>query len=162
MEERNQAKILQDLRSLDCGVIDTSTLIYLDRLGLLPLAARTFSLHLIPQVAAEYGAMPEETVLIPAPGPGATDELLCQAAHRLRQPVLSEDRRVLRLAHALHLPFYNTLMIVLALCVQGGLPTTAFTIYRQRLRSFAHYGPHIFTKGDQLFDLLIGQKHAER
>ena len=162
MEGSKLATILLDLRSLDCGVIDTSTLIYLDRLGLLPLAARTFSLHLIPQVAAEYGAMPEETVLIPAPGKGPTDEVLCQAAHRLRQPVLSEDRRVLRLDHALHLPFYNALMIVLALCVQGGLPATAFPIYRQRLRSFARYGPHIFATGDRLFDLLIGQKYAER
>lgn len=154
--------ILRALQTMDCGVIDTSTLIYLERLGLLPLTSRAFKLHVIPQVAVEYGGMPAATVPVPSPGTGPTDELLCQAAYRLGLPVLSEDRRVLRRANALHLPSYNTLMIVLALCVQGSLPTEAFPMYRQHLRSFARYGRQIFATGDRLFDILVREEPAKR
>lgn len=146
-----QTALLRELQAFRGGVVDTSTLIYLERLGLLPQAARCFSLLLIPQVVAEYGARPGGTVLVAAIGSGTTDAMVCHTAQALDRPVLSEDKQVLRRAGALNLAFYNTLMIVLALCVQDRLPLEAFPVLRDRLCVFARYGPAVIAVGDALY-----------
>lgn len=151
----DQKTLLRRLQAFGGGVIDTSTLIYLERLGTLPLAARSFSLLLIPQVAAEYGFCPEGAVLTPASGSGTTDELLCRVAQTLAQAVLSEDKQVLKQARAAGLSYYNTLMIVLALCAQGHLPLAAFPQQREKLRAFARYGPEIIAAGDAVYQALL-------
>mgnify|MGYP001290611368 CR=1 FL=1 len=150
----DQKAVLRELRGLRGGVVDTSTLIYLERLKLLPLATRSFSLLLIPKVIAEYGSCPEGCRLTPAAGSGTTDEQLCRVAQRLAQPVLSEDRQVLRQARALHLSFYNTLMLLLALCAQSRLPPIAFPDLRDRLCTFARYGPEVIAVGDAVYQTL--------
>jgi hypothetical protein len=144
-----------ELQTLKGGLADTSTLIYLERLDLLSLAARSFSLRLIPQVTTEYGANPQQTVLVPVTGPGTTDELLCRTAQILGIPVLSEDKQVLRRARMLGLSFYNTLMLLLALCAQGYLSIADFPPLRDRLCSFARYGPEVVAIGDAVYGALL-------
>ncbi|MCL2790205.1 MAG: hypothetical protein FWD79_06125 [Desulfobulbus sp.] len=149
--------IIQHLHAFQVGVADTSTLIYLERLALLPLALRVFDLLLIPSVIAEYGSQPEGAILVPVPGSGRTDELICQTAQLLNQPVLSEDRQVLRCAHRLDLKYYNTLMLMLALCAQGHLPLAAFPPQREKLCGFARYGAEVLAVGDAVYRDLLGQ-----
>jgi hypothetical protein len=153
----DQASLLRELHAFRGGVIDTSTLIYLERLGLLPRTVRCFSFLLIPQVVAEYGAQPEGVVLTAASSFGTTDEALCQTAHALGQPVLSEDKQVLRRARELNLCFYNTLMIVLALCAQGYLPLNTFPELRDKLYAFSRYSPGVLAVGDAVYEALLRQ-----
>ena len=136
---------------------DTSTLIYLERLKLLPLALGVFDLFLIPPVIAEYGMRPEGAIPVPASGTGPIDELICRTAQALAQPVLSEDRQVLRHACRLDLNYYNTLMVVLALCVQQRLPVASFPGHRQRLCAFARYGAKVLAVGDAVYRELLAQ-----
>lgn len=143
--------LLQELREFRGGLADTSTLIYLERLGLLLQSARSFSLLLIPQVIDEYGAQPEGTFVVAAPWAGTTDEILCRVARTLSQPVLSEDKHIFRRARALNLSFYNTLMIVLALCTQGHLPLIAFPKMRDTLCGFARYSSGVIAVGDAVY-----------
>jgi hypothetical protein len=156
----DQASLLRELHAFRGGVIDTSTLIYLERLGMLSRTARSFSLLLIPQVVAEYGAQPEGVVLAAASTFGTTDETLCQTAHALGQPVLSEDKQVLRRARALNLCFYNSLMIVLALCAQGYLPLNTFPELRDKLYAFSRYSPGVLAVGDAVYEALLRQVQA--
>jgi hypothetical protein len=158
----DQASLLRELQAFRGGVIDTSTLIYLERLGLLPRTTRCFSLLLIPQVVAEYGAQPEGAVLMAGPCSGTTDEALCQTAHALQQPVLSEDKQVLRRARALNLSFYNSLMIILALCSQGHLPLNIFPELRDKLYAFSRYSPGVLAVGDAVYEALLRQTQANR
>lgn len=150
-----QAALLHELQAFRGGVVDTSTLIYLERVGMLPQAARFFSLLLIPQVVAEYGPRPGDTVPVAAVGGGATDAVVCQTAQALGWPVLSEDKQVLRRARALNLGFYNTLMLVLALCAQDRLPLDAFPAIRDSLCAFARYSPAVVAVGDALYRRLV-------
>ncbi len=143
--------LLAELHGFRGGIADTSTLIYLERLGLLELAARCFSLWIIPQVTVEYGATPKGTLPLVSVPSGLADEVLCQVAQRLRQPVLSEDRHVLRDARACNLPYYNTLMIVLALCVHGNLARGSYSEIRRDLLTFARYSPQVVSVGDAVF-----------
>lgn len=154
--------VLNELHLVRGGVVDTSTLIYLERLGVLPLAADRFSLLVIPRVIAEYGGCPEGCPPIPASEPGTTDEQLCRVAQRLGQPVLSEDRQVLRRARALHLPYYNTLMLVLALCVQNRLPLHTCRDLLARLHVFARYGPEVLAVGDAVYRALDQSLESRR
>lgn len=151
---RDVTSLLTELHDFNGGVADTSTLIYLERLGLLDLAARCFSLWIIPQVTVEYGATPKGTIPLASVPSGLTDEVLCQVAQRLGQPVLSEDRHVLRDARAGNLPYYNTLMIILALCVHGNLAIGSYSEIRRDLLTFARYGPQVVSVGDAVFGAL--------
>jgi hypothetical protein len=150
----DQKAALRELLGLRGGVVDTSTLIYLERLEVLSLAAHSFSLLLIPKVIAEYGCCPEGCTLTPFNDTGTTDEQLCRAAQSLSQPVLSEDRQVLRRARALGLSFYNTLMLVLALCAQNTLPLAEYPHFRNRLCAFARYSPAVIATGDAMYQAL--------
>lgn len=158
----DQKTILRELLGLRGGVVDTSTLIYLERLALLPLAAHSFSLLLIPQVIAEYGRCPEGCMLTPTSGTGTTDEQLCRVAHSLAQPVLSEDRQVLRRAQALGLSFYNTLMLVLALCAQGAVSIADYPDLRNHLCAFARYSPAVIATGDAVYQTLQHSQNPGR
>lgn len=155
-----QAAQLHELQAFRGGVVDTSTLIYLERVGMLPQAARCFSLLLIPQVVVEYGARPGDTVPVAAVGGGTTDAIVCHTAQALGWPVLSEDKQVLRRARALNLSFYNTLMIILALCIQGCLPQDAFPAIRDRLCAFARYSPAVIAAGDALYRTLTRERKS--
>ena len=146
--------LLAELQDFRGGIADTSTLIYLERLELLSLVAQSFCLFIIPQVATEYGATPAGTLPLTAVPSGPADTVLCQAAQMLGQPVLSEDRQILRAARARHLPFYNTLMIILALCAQGDLALAAYEDIRRGLLVFARYGPQVIAVGDAVFQAL--------
>ena len=67
-EQDDQAlkKVCAQLQSLRVGIIDTSTLIYLDTLGILPLAGQWLQCALIPQVVAEFGRQPLDMHLVSA------------------------------------------------------------------------------------------------
>lgn len=146
--------LLVELLCFRGGVADTSTLIYLERLGLLARVSRCFSLVIIPQVAAEYGHTPAGTISLTTAPAGPADMVVCQAAHGLGLPVLSEDRHVLRAARAGQLSYYNTLMIVLACCAQGELALAAWAGIRRDLLAFARYGPSVVARGDAVFAAL--------
>lgn len=158
----DQSPLIQELYGLRGGVVDTSTLIYLERLEMLSLAAHSFSLLLIPQVIAEYGSCPEGCTMTPATECGTTDELLCRVAQSLALPVLSEDRQVLRRARALDLCFYNTLMLVLALCAQDNLPLVDYPDLRNRLCVFARYSPEVVATGDAVYQALHRNQDTDR
>ncbi|MCL2458116.1 MAG: hypothetical protein FWF31_04575 [Desulfobulbus sp.] len=157
MGERGPQAVIRQLHTLRGGVTDTSTLIYLERLELLPLALGVFDLFLIPLVIAEYGGRPEGAIPVSASGTGPTDELICRTAQALAQPVLSEDRQVLRHACRLDLNSYNTLMLVLALCAQQRLPMASFPRHRQRLCTFAWYSAKVLAVGDAVYRDLMAQ-----
>ena len=148
--------LIQELRQLRGGVTDTSTLIYLQRLAFLPRAASCFRLVVIPQVVREYGSSPEELVYWDAAPPGPTDQVVCQAAQTLGLPVLSEDGGLLRAARRQNLGHYNTMMLILALCIQGNLPMDAYPALRARLLTFARYRPEIVAVGDAVFAAIAG------
>jgi hypothetical protein len=159
---RDVERIARELLDFQGGVTDTSTLIYLERLGKLELAAHNFSLWIIPQVVEEYGAVPCG-IRLPEPVlSGPTDAVLCHVAQLLAQPVLSEDKQVLRNAQRRNIPHYNTLMIILALYARGMLTTESYDAVRLELPTFARYSPQVFAVGDAVFQALRQGRHHKK
>ena len=156
---RDCAALMKELRGFQGGLADTSTLIYLERLSLLECVIDAYRIGIIPQVAQEYRAMPSGAVPLASTGSDPADLALCRVAKSLNQPVLSEDKKVLRAARAQGLPHYNTLMIVLAMCLQGRMDIAAFAGVREQLLQFAHYSRQVIAAGDALFAAMQDAAH---
>lgn len=138
------------------AAVDTSTLIYLDRIGLLDSVIQVFSPLTIPQVILEFGRHPAGLALCEAPG-GETDRLLVQAAADMGAVVLSEDRQLLRAARRGGLRYYNSLMLVLALYSRREISHIRCEELLDRLWSFARYSEQVRNCGQQLFERLVRQ-----
>ena len=153
-------RLVAELGALQGGVADTSTLIYLERLQLLGLAAQFFRLVVIPQVIREFGARPPAAVVISEIQPGPADQAVCQAAVALNLPVFTEDRGIIRAAGRAGLSYYNTLMLLLAFHVQGRLDALACRSAMNRLLGFARYSPRVIAVGEAVW-AAIRQQSAE-
>ena len=123
-------------------LIDTSTLIYLEKLALLERVAAVFSVATITGVTREFGRTPRGVTVYPA-GEGVTDRLLVRQAVRCNAVVFSEDKKVLRHAGRRGLEYYNTLMIVLALYCRGEIDRNSCADLLGRLEEFARYGANV-------------------
>ena len=134
-------------------LIDTSTLIYLEKLALLERVVAVFSVATIAEVIREFGSTPKGVTIYPA-GEGATDRLLVQQAVRCNAVVFSEDKKVLRYAGRCGLEYYNTLMIVLALYGRGEIDSGVCASLLGRLEEFARYGENVRAFGKQVLAAL--------
>ena len=148
-------QMVEELRGLQGGVIDTSTLIYGEHLHLLPLLAQQLRLVLIPQVVAEFGSHPHEMDLVPGTAQGTTDEVLLHTAIELHLPLSSEDGRLLRRARARQHPHYNSLMLLLALLVQGQITLAEYDRLHAVLVQVARYSPAVLAWGQALLQALM-------
>lgn len=159
--DRALARICTELRGLGGGVADTSTLIYLEALEILPLVGQRLQLVLIPQVVAEFGRRPLDMRLVPSAPATTVDEAVVQTAIALDVPIFSEDGRMLRQARRLKHPHYNSLMLLLALRAQKVLPETEFFRLRRNLLAFARYSATVVAYADQVLDAIPGP-HQDR
>jgi hypothetical protein len=104
------------LFSVDSGqgkrfFIDTSTLIYLDRIALLEAVCQTFAPATIGPVLSEFGRVVADVYILPvAAAEAATDDALLAVTCQYRGVLLSEDGGLLRRAARHGLWYYNTLM----------------------------------------------------
>ncbi|MGD9947131.1 MAG: hypothetical protein AB7U29_01480 [Desulfobulbus sp.] len=155
-EQNDQAlkRVCTALRGLRGGVTDTSTLIYLDTLKILPLAGQWVQLMLIPQVVTEFGRQPVGMPLVTSASTTTTDEAVVQTAITLDVPLFSEDGRMLRKTRRLQHPHYNSLMLLLALHVQGILSEAQFFRLREELLGFAHYSKGVVAYTDIISHVL--------
>ena len=143
-----------ELRELRGGVADTSTLIYLDKLKILPLAGQSLLFVLTPQVIAEFGRRTEGIRWVATASPPMADEAVVQTAVRLGLPILSEDGRILRQARRMQHPHYNALMLLLALHAQGKLPEPELFHLQQTLYAFARYSSAVIAYGERVGQMI--------
>lgn len=153
-DRRNSQQIRSELQALRSGVVDTSTLIYLDHLNIISMISQTIQLLVIPQVIAEFGCQPAGTHHIAAEGNKTADIAVLEAALRLRQPLFSEDGHLLRQARQHHHPHYNTLMLLLALRTQQIISDARFRELSTTLRHIARYSAAVWAHGDAVFQIL--------
>ena len=145
--------ISRELLQLRGGVADTCTLIYLDRIGLLPRAGDFLQMLVLPCVVQEFGRLPAGCTLHKKILTTTPDQAVIELACKLQLPVFSEDRQVLLAAQRLGLHYYNTLMILLALLLQEKISCAEYHSSAAALRKFARYSPAVWLAGEQVFSL---------
>lgn len=123
LSEESQAGILARFDRLSSLLIDTSSLIQIEKAGFLLLLARWTRLYTLRQVQEEYlngslsKSFPGMVQLLGESAhdgdpPRSTDTALLATAHTLRLPLVSEDRKLLLKADSLGMKYYNALMML--------------------------------------------------
>lgn len=146
---------LFDLATVRALVADSSSLIYLDRLELLPTLGAELELLAVPLVVAEVGpaiaaaGLRPIAAAPPSPGGGADRQVLEAAAAR-RAGLLSDDRRLLRAAEDRGLAVYVALDLVLLCLVRGLVDAAGYRRGRDALADFARYDRRLLDRADRL------------
>jgi len=148
---------MEDIDSFRGGIFDTSSLIYLDKISLLPLVGRTFSVFVIPQVEVEFKkVLPLKTCSLAAPV-GAADQVIVELAISRMDAVVSEDKKVLLAAKRAGLVHFNSLMVILSLFSHGHLPLAQTRRFCMALFEYARYDVNVLEFGEKLLEQIVRQ-----
>lgn len=134
---------------MESAVTDTSSLILLEKSGLLPPLSRLLRLVTVYQVWEEYeagsdnGKFPAGIDLIEGPNEAGADEGVLLAARRKGLPLLSEDRKLLLRAEKAGIPYYNALMMLEFVLSRGGMDPADYENRKTRLLASARYSPRV-------------------
>ena len=146
-DEHRLARVLDELESLSRCMADSSSLIYLQKAGLLGRVAAALSLSTIPEVLTETGMTDPDTVPLQVCDHGfrgmPTDEVLVAVCAQSVIPLLSEDRKLLLRAERLGVTYYNSLMIVACLEYRGLIGEQEADDAVVALTEVARYGPRV-------------------
>lgn len=153
----NVEKAMEDIAAFGGGIFDTSSLIYLGKIGLLSMATQVFSVIVIPQVQREFKQeLPQEIHPLPAPA-GAADQVIVELAKSREDALVSEDKKVLLAAKRAGLVHFNSLMVILALLHHGHLSTVQSRRFCMALFEYARYDVKVRKFGEKLLEQIVLQ-----
>ena len=106
--------ILRVLERLNTALIDTSSIIYIQKAGYFDVLAGTIKLYSIPEVITESKThIAGVTLIQPSESPSlSTDHKLISCALENKLAMISEDKRILRAMRRAQAPYYNALMML--------------------------------------------------
>ncbi|MDA3899820.1 MAG: hypothetical protein PF637_04800 [Spirochaetes bacterium] len=145
-------KLILKLKELSSFVIDTSSLIYMQKISVLEMAAGIYLIKAPLSVINEFGSSPEGITAIDVSINADDDLLLC--AKLLSLPVCSEDKKVLMHARRDNIDYYNTVMILISMLAKEKISRSEFDQYVMNLRSKAHYSKKVWDYAQNLIETL--------
>ena len=148
---------LHKLNELKSAVIDSSSVIYLQKLGLLNLASDAIQLYAPLSVFNETkldNAQIQKVDYNLNEYSSADDQVLTIAV-RMHFPLISDDKKILQQARGAGADYFNTLMIVLLLFLRGYLSKHDAERKMQLLEQIAWYDDWIWEYGRQVFAEIV-------
>lgn len=148
-------------KSLYSAVIDASSIIYMHKSDFFMLAAKYVQLHSPREAIIETGLIGLPVVeheLDLSSHNESTDNKLIQLAVKLKIPVISEDKKVLKMASKKGLPYFNSLMVLCYLLYKGYIKETAFEKHYQILLSVCRYSSFVIEYGNMIKRKIMMQK----
>lgn|GEM_PF-2134279 len=154
---------LNDLLKLKRVAVDTSSLIYCLKVGILGMLAARVRLETVQPVLEELrwpkGALPVHThPVLSREGSGeapSVDALLLQWAVSEQLPLLSEDRELLEEADNAGLAVYRTGMMLELLVLRNRTVREEYPEYLSRLRDVAGYNETTYRELDELHRTIL-------
>jgi hypothetical protein len=144
---------ISGLVALSSAVIDASSIIYMHKSSFLHLAAKHIRLH-TPDAAIKETGILESFFEIAAPGADtvalSADEQVIELAVRLKIPVISEDKKVLRSVAGTGLSYYNALMILNFLLYKKEITMYHYDKLHAALISVARYSKFVLSYGEMV------------
>lgn len=143
LDEREIEDVLGRLERLKNAVIDSSSIIYLNKSHFLEDVAGEIRLITIPQVIdeTEITGLPVKVVEpLRAGNQTETDRLLVATAAGLKKPMLSEDRAILLTCQREGIEYYNAYNMLVMLWMRGVIGKDEFHLREERLLEVSHYG----------------------
>ncbi len=148
-------EVLTEFKELKKALIDTSSVIYAYKVGVLDLLQASLELVTTPEVVAETGKDAEGIVLIHCSDTaGSVDERLVNCALRNNLPVISEDKKILSKLKQTHLPYFNLLMMLNYLIYIDAIDDDQYSDYHTLLQKIAWYSPKIWYYGSSVRNII--------
>lgn len=148
---------LSGFKELHSAVIDTSSVIYMQKAGFLDLAAKNINLH-VPRIIiaeAKYSDLPATEHELEEFKKHPADIQCVLLAERLKVPVISEDKKVLRQTSLRNLPYYNSLMILNFLLFKKIITLETLDNLLSRLSSIARYSSFVLSYGESVRKTIL-------
>jgi hypothetical protein len=148
---------LKQLRELNKAVIDSSSIIYMQRAGFLEHVTSLLEIYAPDAVMDETGFTDGGIKVIFGTGNGSVtaDSLVVSCAFDMGAAVISDDRGVLKKAEALSLDYFNSLMMLCFLFLKGAIDPEGCTLFYNRLKSFARYSSFVYEYGEAVMMAIV-------
>lgn len=143
-------RTLDELRTLRRAVIDSSSIIYAEKAGIIDTLVSAVELVTVVAVFNEVGHTIASIRALNGPNRGAVDGQVVELAQAHGLPIISEDRKLLSRAAERDLHGYNMLVILELLLFRGLLRLPEWDNARKHLLAAAHYHPRVVHAGNEL------------
>ncbi len=142
---------LEQLRTVRCAFIDSSSIIYAEKAGTLEILCGELQLQTVPGVVREVGIpIPDISVAPEIDSSISVDDQLLASAAEAHLAVISEDRKLLMKADDRGLAGYNMLVMLELLLLRGHISLAEWDRARKRLLAAAQYSSRVVHAGQQL------------
>lgn len=149
--ERDLQRVIEDFDQLETALIDSSSIIYMDKAAFLSLLLRELSLVTIAEVNKETGIDGYPIRIIShALKDIPTDNKIVRCAETNHLPVISEDHKLLRSCDLLGIKYYNALMMLNLLLHKKQADLPVFESSLEKLLQVAHYSNRVRRYGSDL------------
>ena len=152
----NPDAILGAFERLKKALIDTSSIIYLQKAGYFDALAGTVQLYSIPEVISEFKTHVAGVTLIhPSESPSlSTDQKLISCALENELAMISEDKHMLRAMGRAQAPYYNSLMMLNFLLFSKKIDDDGYQQYHCALENIARYSDEIWEFGNFIYSTV--------
>lgn len=149
----NPDAILGAFERLKKALIDTSSIIYLQKAGYFDALAGTVQLYSIPEVISESKTHVAGVTLIhPSESPSlSTDQKLISCALENELAMISEDKHILRAMGRAQAPYYNSLMMLNFLLFSNKIDDDGYQRYHCALENIARYSEAVWKFGKDIY-----------
>jgi len=146
-------KILRALSLLKKAIIDTSSILYIQKAGYFDVLSSTIQLYSIPEVISEVKTPVSGLTLIPHSGSllQSTDRVLIACALKNKLAMISEDKRILMAMHHAQAPYFNALMMLNFLLLVHRIDDDGYQSYYSALKHIARYSEAVWEFGEKIY-----------
>jgi hypothetical protein len=142
---------LAEIQALRAAVIDSSSVIYASKSGVLQTLVHTIDLCTVSGVVSEVGySLPDVTVVRRSTAGIPVDTQILDLAQERGLPVVTEDRKIFLKAADIGVDAHNMLIILELLLLRNRLSLVEWDAARKRLLAAAQYGARVIHAGLEL------------
>jgi len=148
-------KIINEFNKLKKIIIDTSSIIYFQRINIWENVSEVVTIFTIPEILKEYGyPLPDINIIESKNIQGDNDRKLIFQASKFKIPLVSEDKKILREMKKRNIPFFNTLMILNFLYFKNKINNREYVFYLEELKNIAFYNEEVWKFGKKVYNKL--------
>jgi hypothetical protein len=143
-------KTLSQFAKLKNTCIDSSSIIYLEKINLLNLVSNNLNLFTVPEVINEINSKRNKISILNCLTGENTDDKLINLSKQEQYPIISEDKYILKKAHKNEIVYFNTIMIVCFLLYKKIITKKEYAALSQKLKKIAFYSDFIWNYSEQV------------
>lgn len=152
------AGALLDLSALHTAIIDSSSIIYMQKAGYLSIVTCSIRLITVSAVCRETGFKNGiELIENDLQNGMDADEQLIILSEKTGYPVISEDKRILLELKKKGKTYFNSLMILIFLRMRKKISDEEYKGFEKGLRKVARYSDKVWEFGEEVYGEVLGE-----